>query len=201
MSQKAYTYFLKQTYKKNKKLHAVIKQYGPIRLLKRNKIGLPVLLCRSITGQQLSVKAAATIWGRLLDAAKDKPLMQYLDKAQAGHLRACGLSKAKTKAMFAVADAYKNKLLDVQTLNPMPHEKRSEPLPSIWGVGQWTADMQNIFYFGEKDIWPDKDVAVRKNFLKLISENKNSIQQAKQFSPYRSYMALYMWRVANAKPT
>ena len=200
MSQKAFTHILENTQSKHRRLHKVITDFGPIRLIRRKHIELPTLLCRSISGQQLSVKAAATIWGRLIDKTANKSLMTYLKTAKDEDLRVCGLSRAKTKAMFSVHEAYKAKQLNSSKLLPMQHEERSEILTSIWGVGQWTADMVNIFYFGEKDIWPDKDVAVRKNFLKLIGENKDSIKESNKFGPYRSYLALMMWRIANAKP-
>ncbi|MBT8141873.1 MAG: DNA-3-methyladenine glycosylase 2 family protein [Gammaproteobacteria bacterium] len=200
MSQKAHAHFLEQSRKHHKRLHKVFKTYGPMRLYKRKQIDLASLLCRSIAGQQLSVKAAATIWGRFADKTGSTPLMTYLDNAREQDLRSCGLSRAKTKAMFAVAEAHRSGILDEQKLRLMSHPQRSLQLTSIWGVGQWTANMLNIFYFGEKDIWPDKDVAVRNNFLKLIGDNKNSILESEKFAPYRTYLALYMWRVANARP-
>ena len=201
MSQKAYSHLLDNTQSKHARLHTVLKDFGPIRIVKRNKIELPTLLCRSISGQQLSVKAAATIWGRLIDKTGNKSLMTYLKNAKDEDLRTCGLSRAKTKAMFAVYESYKQKNLESTKLLQLSSLERDEVLTDIWGVGQWTADMVNIFYFGEKDIWPDKDVAVRKNFLKLIGENKNSIKESSKFGPYRSYLALMMWKVANAKPS
>ncbi len=201
MSQKAYSHLLDNTQSKHKRLHSVLKDFGQIRIIKRNKIELPTLLCRSISGQQLSVKAAATIWGRLLVKTGNKSLMTYLKSAKDEDLRTCGLSRAKTKAMFAVYESYKQKNLESTKLLQLSSLERDEVLTDIWGVGQWTADMVNIFYFGEKDIWPDKDVAVRKNFLRLIGENKDSIKESNKFGPYRTYLALMMWKVANAKPS
>ncbi len=200
MSQKAFTHLLENTKTRHRRLHSVIKNLGPIRVIKRNKIELPTLLCRSISGQQLSVKAAATIWGRLIDKTGKQSLMNYLKVASTEDLRECGLSNAKTKAMFAVYESYKKKNLQANKLLKLTAIERDAILTDIWGVGQWTANMVNIFYFGEKDIWPDKDLAVRNNFLKLIGENKNSIIESNKFSPYRTYLALLMWKVANAKP-
>jgi len=200
MSSKAFNHLLENTHNNHKRLHKVIADFGPIRIIKRNKIDLTTLLCRSISGQQLSVKAAATIWGRLLEKTQNKSLMNYLKTACTDDLRACGLSNAKAKAMFAVLESYEQKKLQASTLAKMSAYERDEILTDIWGVGQWTADMVNIFYFGEKDVWPDKDVAVRKNFLKLIGENKDSIKESNKFAPYRTYLALMMWKFANAKP-
>lgn len=201
MSKKAHQHILHHSKKSKQQLHAVIKDIGPIRIIKRNKTDLPTLLCRSIAGQQLSVKAASTIWGRLIDKTEGKDLIRYLRKADVEYIRACGLSAAKTRAMLAVAKAKSEGILNINKLQNMDMQTRNQTLTSIWGVGLWTANMLNIFYFGEKDVWPDKDVAVRKNFLTLIGESENSIIESEPFSPYRSYLALYMWRVANAKPT
>jgi len=200
MSRQAHNQFLKQTRNKYKNLHKVIKNNGAIRLIKRNNIELPTLLCRSINSQQISVKAAASIWGRLQTQASGKNLISHIRNSDVEDLRACGLSGSKTKAMQAVAQAKARGILNVRKLQSMDIDKRNESLTSIWGVGQWTANMLNIFYFGEKDVWPDKDVAVRKNFLALIGNNNNSIEASEAFAPYRSYLALHMWRHANARP-
>lgn len=107
----------------------------------------------------------------------------------------------KLRPCLLCTNLYKQKNLESTKLLQLTSLERDQVLTNIWGVGQWTADMVNIFYFGEKDIWPDKDVAVRKNFLKLIGENKNSIKESSKFGPYRTYLALMMWKVANAKPS
>ena len=200
MSKKAYEHILQHSKKKNPDLHKTIKSIGPIRIILRNKTDLPTLLCRSIAGQQLSVKAASTIWGRLQHQAEGKDVIRHIRQTQPDVIRTCGLSAAKTKAMFAVAEAKSQGLLNVNKLKKMDMAKRNQTITSIWGVGDWTANMLNIFYFGEKDIWPDKDVVVRKKFISLTKENSDSIQESEIFSPYRSYLAMYMWRYADAKP-
>jgi DNA-3-methyladenine glycosylase II len=70
----------------------------------------------------------------------------------------------------------------------------------IWGVGQWTADMLGIFYFGERDIWPDTDLAVWKTLQRLTSRRRKTTLTAAKFSPQRSLLAKYMWRIADASP-
>lgn len=201
MSKKAYQHILLHSKKTKPELHAVIKNIGPIRITPRKKADLPTLLCRSIAGQQLSVKAASTIWGRVLDQTQGKDLIRHIRKTAAEDLRVCGLSAAKSKAMKAVADAKAKGVLNERKLQQMSMIERNQNITSIWGVGDWTANMLNIFYFAEKDVWPDKDVVVRKKFLALTNENSNSIIESEIFSPYRSYLAMYMWRYADAKPT
>ncbi|MEM8810884.1 MAG: DNA-3-methyladenine glycosylase 2 family protein, partial [Cyanobacteria bacterium P01_G01_bin.38] len=77
---------------------------------------------------------------------------------------------------------------------------RAQRLTAIWGVGQWTADMMSIFYFGDPDIWPDGDVTARTNLIQLTSARRKTTLTAARFAPHRSYLALYMWRHSDAAP-
>ena len=107
-------------------------------------------LCRAIAGQQLSVKAARTIWGRVVDSTPDgEALMDYFARVEPDVLRGCGLSRAKVKAVGAIAEAALDGQLDATELSQLKATERTARLTALWGVGQWTADMMNIFYFGE----------------------------------------------------
>lgn len=181
-------------------LHQAILKCGPISRRRSNRQPLPEVLCRTIAGQQLSVKAARTIWGRVLSSCDGTPLMEHIASAQTADLRACGLSNSKCKALHAIATANDAGRLNPQKLRSLPSEQRSEVLKSIWGVGQWTADMLNIFYFGEEDIWPDSDVAARKTLERLIDRRRKTQTTAQRFAPWRSRLAIYMWQIADAKP-
>ena len=154
-------------------------------------------LCRPGPGQQLSVKAAASIWGRVVDSAAEQPLVDYFSTISPDTLRQCGLSAAKAKAMRAIALATLANQLDESLLSELDHEERTHCLTEIWGVGQWTADMMGIFYFGDPDIWPDGDTTARKNLERLTSRRRKTVRTAARFAPYRSYLALYMWHQAD----
>ncbi|MEO0737839.1 MAG: DNA-3-methyladenine glycosylase 2 family protein [Cyanobacteria bacterium J06649_12] len=154
-------------------------------------------LCRAVAGQQLSVKAAASIWGRVVDSAAEQPLVDYFSTISPDTLRNCGLSAAKAKAMRAIALATLANQLDESLLSELDHEERTHCLTEIWGVGQWTADMMGIFYFGDPDIWPDGDTTARKNLERLTSRRRKTVRTAARFAPYRSYLALYMWHQAD----
>ena len=183
-------------------LYDVIDARGSIRMsrpLRRSPF--PFVLCRAVAGQQLSVRAAQTIWGRVLDRVGEEELVEYLGGRCTEALRACGLSGAKTKAMQAIAEAARAGELDAKSLEKVSHQERVERLTAIWGVGQWTADMMGIFYFGDRDIWPDGDVTARKTLQTLTSKRRKTLRTAERFAPYRSYLALHMWRHADAAPT
>ncbi|MEL6384710.1 MAG: DNA-3-methyladenine glycosylase 2 family protein [Cyanobacteria bacterium J06626_18] len=157
-------------------------------------------LCRAVAGQQLSIKAAAAIWGRVVEQAGQRSLTKHFAIANPDDLRTCGLSAAKAKAMRAIAIAEQAGHLDTDILGAINHEARSKQLIEIWGVGQWTADMMSIFYFGDADVWPDGDTTARKMLERLTSPRRKTIRTAARFAPYRSYLALYMWHQVDATP-
>lgn len=181
-------------------LSTAILRAGPIELSSRADLPFADYLCRAITGQQLSVKAAKTIWGRVEDSAAGKPLAEHFCETNTALLRSCGLSGAKTKTVCAIADLARRGELNDDHLRAMKAADRATHITAIWGVGQWTADMMNMFYFGEPDIWPDGDVAARKTLERLTTKRRKTVRTAQRFAPHRSYLALYMWAHADAPP-
>ena len=181
-------------------LSAAIARAGPIELTSRADLPFADYLCRAITGQQLSVKAAKTIWGRVEACANGAPLAEHFCERNTDLLRSCGLSGAKTKTVCAIADLARRGALSDDQLREMSAADRATHITAIWGVGQWTSDMMNMFYFGEADIWPDGDVAARKTLERLTSPRRKTIRTAERFAPHRSYLALYMWAHADAPP-
>lgn len=173
---------------------------GPIILPRRNDRAFPDYLSRAIAGQQISVKAAASIWSRVEALCGETALMQFICSEQYDALRGCGLSHAKAKTLITIAQAHQTDGLDAQRLEGLTPAERAACLTELWGVGQWTADMMNIFYFGEWDIWPDGDVAARKTLERLTSKRRKTIRSAARFKPYRSWLAYYMWAYVDAPP-
>ncbi|MGB0560821.1 MAG: DNA-3-methyladenine glycosylase family protein [Spirulinaceae cyanobacterium] len=186
-------------------LAAAIAAVGPLDPIPRPDTPFPERLCRAIVGQQLSVKAAATIWGRLVAQAGEQSLIDHIQQTTPEQLRSCGLSAAKAKAMGAIALAAQTGELDGEILGSMTVDERNRALTALWGVGQWTADMMQIFYFGEPDIWPAGDTAVRKTLARLTATRLTAAQAkpqeiAGQFAPYRSDLARYLWQSIDAAP-
>lgn len=200
MSKAIYSRFVEIAGELSPVLADAIATLGPIELIPRQDSPFPERLCRAIAGQQLSIKAAASIWGRVVDRVGDRSLIEHFAEADPDALRACGLSAAKAKAMRAVALAALAGQLDAEALGGMAGCDRAQRLTAIWGVGQWTADMMSIFYFGDPDIWPDGDVTARTNLTQLTSARRKTTRTAARFAPHRSYLALYMWRHSDAAP-
>lgn len=174
---------------------------GPLTFPDREDNGIAHFLCRAIVGQQLSTKAARSIWARIEQAAttSNSTIPDCFDPNQAEAIRACGVSANKVRALQSVRAAAERGALCQHTLRALDHQSRSEQLLEIWGVGQWTCDMASIFYCKSPDVWPLGDVTVQKTFAGLIGRRKPT-KAAEAFAPYRSYLALAMWRVADATP-
>ena len=181
-------------------LHAAIARLGPLDFPRRDDAPFPQYLCRAIAGQQISVKAARSIWARVEASAGDTSLLDHFVEANTDALRGCGLSGAKTRTILTIADTHRTVGLDADELRNLGPAERSARLTAMWGVGQWTADMMNMFYFGEPDVWPDGDVAARKTLERLTSKRRKTVRTAERFRPYRSWLALYMWAHADAPP-
>ncbi len=181
-------------------LHAAIRHQGALKLPRRDDLPFPDYLCRAIAGQQISVKAAGAIWNRVEASAGGERLLDHFCPDNTESLRACGLSGAKTRTIITIAETHRTIGLDTDALRALPIDERTARLTEIWGVGQWTADMMNIFYFGEGDVWPDGDVAARKTLERLTSKRRKTIRTAALFKPYRSWLAYYMWAHVDSPP-
>jgi 3-methyladenine DNA glycosylase/8-oxoguanine DNA glycosylase len=175
-----------------------------------NKLVRPFdALAESIAYQQLSGKAAATIFGRVRALY---PRRKWLDpslilKTPDETLRACGLSRSKTAALKDLAA----KTLDgtvpsARALSRMTDEQIIERLTAVRGIGRWTVEMLLLFELGRLDVWPVADYGVLKGFAKTFGRRK--LPTPKQFSkigekwrPYRSVAAWYFWRALDAPET
>lgn len=180
-------------------LRSALVRVGRVALPDPGRRSLPWFLCRAVAGQQLSTSAARTIWSRVEAAVKSRGsrVPEFFTERNAPLLRQCGLSRAKVKALMAIEAAHRQGALSVRRLRRMTHVERAAHLQRIWGVGQWTADMTSIFYFRDPDVWPEGDLAVQKTFQSLTRRRSKAaaLKIAGAFAPYRSFLAVYMWRV------
>jgi DNA-3-methyladenine glycosylase II len=177
-----------------------IARVGPVPFQPDNSLPLAHRLCRSVAGQQLSVKAARSIWERVLTASGGVPLTEFIREQNTELLRSCGLSAAKVRSMCGIAEEARAGGLEAEELGQIGHQERSRHLIKLWGGGQWTADMISIFYFGDEDVWPDGDLVARSTLEKLTSRRRKTIRTAERFSPHRSRLALYMWKYNDVEP-
>lgn len=183
-------------------LRAAMERVGPPEPRDRSDQPVAGFLARAVVGQQLSTRAAATIWSRV-EAMGDGAGIAIPDDLTDEHfdaLRACGVSRGKARALLAIRAAQAEGRLDAASLAGLDHAERSRCLRAIHGVGQWTCDMVSIFHCGDADVWPETDVAVQRTFTGLIGRRRKPAKAAARFSPQRSWLARYMWRITDTEP-
>jgi DNA-3-methyladenine glycosylase II len=138
-------------------------------------------LAASVVSQQLSTKAAETIWGRLENACGGAVTPETVSKVSLPHMRAAGLSGAKSKTLKELAQAVKNGL-DLPALRRMPEADAVAALTQVWGIGTWTAEMFLIFAIEE--------------LYGVPKDSHRSVYEAiaASWAPYRSIASLVLWR-------
>src|SRR6188472_842178 len=159
-------------------------------------------LAESIAYQQLSGKAAATIWARVRALY---PKTKWLDPAKVlatpdEKLRAAGLSRSKTAAIKDLAA----KTLDGtvpsgRALLRMSDDEIIARLTQVRGIGRWTVEMLLLFDLARPDVWPVADYGVQKGFAKTFRKRKlptpkELMKHGEKWRPYRSLAAWYFWR-------
>ena len=154
-------------------------------------------LSRSIISQQLSTKAAGTITARV-EAIAGGITPENIARTELTLLRKTGLSAAKARALKELADAKDEINFSRFALGKSDEEIYQILLP-FYGIGQWTVEMFLIFQLGRMDIWPVKDLGVRRGWEKVhqLSEEispKALADEGMRFSPFRSHVAWYCWR-------
>jgi DNA-3-methyladenine glycosylase II len=187
----------------------LIDEHGTIvrRDLKRERLGDAYgALLRSIVGQQLSTKAAATIYGRMLELfGGHPPTPKQLLEADPDKIRAAGLSRPKIAYLRDLAQHVEEGTLELARLPDLPDEEVAEQLTAIKGLGQWTADMFLMFHLRRPDILPVGDQGIRRAMqveyrLRKLPDPKRMQQIAKPWQPYRTLACLYLWSSLDNAP-
>lgn len=184
---------------RDKRLAALIEKVGAFGMKLHDSPSTFDVLAESIVYQQLTGKAAATIFGRVKSAVKPfgaKRLLATRDDA----LRMCGLSGSKTAALKDLAtktlDGTVPRLAEVRA---MDDEAIVERLTQVRGIGRWTVEMLLIFRLGRPDVLPVGDYGVRKGFARAFKKKelptpKELAKHGEKWRPYRSVASWYLWR-------
>ena len=160
-------------------------------------------LIRSIVGQQISVRAADTIWDKIVNEAKEiRPEIIY--SMDENIMRDCGLSKRKVEYMKAVSEKWLNGY-DKINWHELSDEAVTEKLVEIRGIGKWTAEMILIFTLMRPDIFPMGDIgairALEKIYNKGQKMKKEQIEEiVKKWKPWRTIATWYLWRSIDPVP-
>lgn len=160
-------------------------------------------LLESVTSQQLSVKAADTIFQRFKTLLPEALTPQGVYALTHEQLRAAGLSNAKATYIHAIAHEIVINKLDPQTLYSMSDQEVISQLTKIKGIGQWTAEMVLIFSLARPDIFSVGDLGLRAAIEKHYGIERTKLKEietlSQQWQPYRSYACRYLWKSLSVK--
>jgi DNA-3-methyladenine glycosylase II len=190
-------------------LGRLIDEHGPLDEEQRRR-GRPVeaygALVRSIDGQQLSTKAARTIYERLIAIFDGRtPTPAELLAADPEEVRSAGLSRPKVAYLRSLAEHVESGELELERLQELSDEEVSEQLTAVKGLGQWTADMFLIFHLGRPDVLPVGDLGIRRAVeraydLPEMPDPAKLTEIAEPWRPHRSLASLYLWRSLDNVP-
>lgn len=160
-------------------------------------------LAFAIVSQQISMAAAAAIYGRLLAALGGGFAPERVIAASDETLRAAGLSRAKARAVRALAEHIEDGRLELAEFESMPDEAIEAELVAVPGIGPWSAQMFMMRHLRRPDIFPAADLGVRAALTALDRLGaritpKAAEQRSQAWRPYRSYATAYLWGYAAA---
>jgi DNA-3-methyladenine glycosylase II len=195
--------------KADKTLAAVMKERGPIDPATDRRASRPdpyEALARAIVGQQLSTKAAASIWSRVLELFDgETPDPEVLLRKRPQTLRKAGLSNAKVEFLRDLARRVKDGELDLSRLKDLPDEDVVATLIEVKGIGRWTAEMFLIFHLGRPDVVSTGDLGIRRAVqiaygMDDLPGPEELERIAEEWRPHRTLACLYLWRSLAATP-
>ena len=188
--------------KRDRIMRKLIPQFGDLHLTSR---GDPfTTLARSIVGQQISTKAAESVWQRFLELCQQCTPAQVL-KVPTEQLATCGLSKRKAEYITDLAHHFRDKKVHVGAWESMDDEAVIAELIQIRGIGRWTAEMFLIFNLRRPNVLPLDDVGL----LRGISVNyfsgepvsrSDAREVAANWEPWRTVATWYLWRSLDPVP-
>ena len=183
-------------------MEGLVRRIGPLVPAQRRR-GRPDdaygSLVRTIVGQQLSTKAARSIYGRLTALFGDRPpTPRELLSTDEKLLRASGLSGPKVRYLRDLAHRVVSGELDLPSLHDLPDDEVIERIVAVKGLGRWSADMFLMFHLGREDVLPVGDLGVRRAAeraygLPEVPDVETLQNLARPWSPYRTLASFYLW--------
>ena len=187
-------------------LAALIRRHGPCGLAAAQRADHFSALVRAITGQQLSTKAASTIYGRMVALMSGGvPTVEGFAGVTDDALRAAGMSRQKTAYLRDLCDRIGGGSLDLDTLDALADEEVIDALVKVKGIGRWSAEMFLIFRLHRPDVLPVGDlgivVAVQRAYrLRTRPKPERLRKIGEVWRPYRSVASWYLWRSLDNEP-
>jgi methylated-DNA-[protein]-cysteine S-methyltransferase len=181
---------------------------GPFSLELKKTQSVFGALSEAIVYQQLSGKAAATIYGRVRALCPRKlPTAESILAASDASLRGAGLSRSKLLSLRDLAERTRSgELPGLAALRRMPDDEIVERLVAVRGIGRWTVEMVLIFRLGRPDVLPADDYGVRKGFQvafrkRALPSRDELLRRGARWAPYRTVASWYLWRAADRART
>jgi DNA-3-methyladenine glycosylase II len=177
----------------------LIKAVGPCALKPGARGDHFTTLLRAIVGQQLSAKAAETIWQRLIALHPNGRKLQPADvlKASDAELRGVGLSNAKVTYARDLAERIHSGELNLAKLSRKADDAIIDELVAVRGIGRWTAEMFLLFKLGRPDVWATDDLGLQnavRNRYGVQPTKATLLEIAEPWRPWRSVASWYLWR-------
>jgi DNA-3-methyladenine glycosylase II len=163
-----------------------------------------ITLLRAIVGQQVSVKAAASMWSKLQAAVGEDVAPEAVLAASDEALRGAGLSRQKSSYARSLAEEVVSGRLDFAAL-PEDDEEAIAHLVAVKGIGRWTAEVYLLFAEGRRDIWPAGDLAVQIEVGRIMGLEERPTEKkvralAEAWRPHRGALAIFAWHHRRAIP-
>jgi 3-methyladenine DNA glycosylase/8-oxoguanine DNA glycosylase len=184
---------------------ALVRSVGACGLKVYRRVTPFAALAESIVHQQISGKAAASIYGRLETLGGGTLEPGHIAAASDEALRACGLSRQKAAAIRDLAEKAIDGLPTRRRLQAMDDEAAIDALTTVRGVGRWTAEMFLMFRLGRPDVLPLDDYGIRKAVqktyrLRALPDKDRLRRIAEPWRPYRTVACWYLWRSLDGPP-
>lgn len=183
-------------------LAAIMRAHAGVFLVRR---GEPFMtLARAIVGQQISVRAAQSVWDRFVAVAPEVTPAQVL-ALDRRRLRACGLSARKVEYIADLARHFADGTIHVQRWPDMDDETVIAELVQVRGIGRWTAEMFLIFNLLRPDVFPLDDLGLQKAIRRAYFNGRSTTlarmrRLGASWSPWRSVATWYLWRSLDPVP-
>jgi len=186
------------------RLATVIKKTGPQRFSRSNARSHFDAIARSIIYQQLSIKAAATIYARYISLLEDNPSPKQVLAVRDDAFRTVGLSASKVRYLKALATAVSSEGFDLERIATLSDEAIIQELIKLPGIGVWTAQMFLMFQLQRLDVLPTHDLGIRRGLqlaygLRKLAAPGYIARVGKKWAPYRSIASLHLWAVVDVK--
>jgi len=183
--------------KKDSVLKKIITKYKKGFLTTRNNPFFS--LCRTIVGQQISTKAADSIWAKFEKKCNRKIKPKTILKISSRSLKSAGLSRQKISYLKNIAKAFANKSFDVNEVKKMNDINAINYITKLKGLGVWSAEMFLMFNLNRPNIFPVKDIgllrAISKNYKTNYPPSKKFLEKiSKTHDGYRTMFTWYMWK-------